>query len=225
MSFAPQVRIPTLVYDLTTPASKTEPGGTMIPGFDPETMRVVAFESFEYTDVWAGLDKVKMTFSDPERKLVDHPKLREFQTKLRFRFGYRDTILSKFRTMKLYRVLQSYPPSGKVQTTLIFFSAGVELGSQRRNFLYKHRGVKRGQFMTAAFVAGLIAKDNGFLPQIEPTRANASASRLEWKQHNQTDIEFLTKIGEGLRAVDEGKPGRYYVQVRDNELIFAPMES
>jgi hypothetical protein len=126
--------------------------------------------------------------------------------------------------MTLVRAEQNYPQSGKVVTTLRFFSSGVKLSHLRRNFTYRHtdqskRGVEK---LKATEVARRIAKKNGLTPVITDAAVATSSAKVEWKQTNQTDMEFLREIGLPLRAAD-GREGAYQVQIRDNSLIFGPI--
>lgn len=234
----PQPRIPQLFYFFDTPtrekdSSGGDTSGLLIPGFD-HTSRDVAFTSFVYEDVWAGLDSVEFTFEDPNQVLADHPLVQVLRTKVAFSFGYmagfgsgEDTMqrtMSKARVMTLYRVAQNYPLNGKIQTKLRFFSAGVKMTHLRRNWVYAQSdpAKQRTTQMPATDVAKQIATANGLTYNIEPARDLTNSKRAEWKQTNQTDMEFLNSIAVGLRAKD-GREGKYQVMIRGNTLHFGPI--
>ncbi len=235
LAAVPQPRIPQLYYTFSVPATAKDPGGVFIPGFDELTQADVAFVSFEYDDVWNGLDSCSLVFEDPNQVLANHPLLKPLQTRIRFSFGYAqgfgETVGSTLqktmahpRTMLLFRVEQNYPQSGKIISTLRFFSSGMKLSHLRRNFTYIHRDeAKRGVVkLNATEVARFIARENGLNPVVEEARVATGSAKEEWKQTNQTDMEFLRQIGLPLRAAD-GREGAYQVMVRDNSLIFGPI--
>ena len=236
LAAVPQPRTPQLFYRFEIPAtSGRSDGGDFQPGFDAQTQGQVAFISMEYEDVWNGLDSCTLVFEDPNRALIDHPLLRPLSTKITFAFGYGqgfgETVgsalqrtMSHPRIMTLVRAEQNYPQSGKVVTTLRFFSSGAKLSHLRRNFTYHHtdqskRGVEK---LKATDVARRIAEKNGLGHAIEPAAVATASAKVEWKQTNQTDMEFLREIGLPLRAAD-GREGAYQVQIRDNTLIFGPI--
>ncbi len=235
LAAVPQPRIPQLYYSFSVPATSKDPGGTFVPGFDKETQANIAFVSLEYEDVWNGLDSCSLVFEDPNQVLANHPFLKPLQTRITFSFGYAQgfgkTVGSSLqrtmahpRTMLLFRVEQNYPQTGKIISTLRFFSSGVKLSHLRRNFTYIHTDeAKRGVVkLNATEVARFIANANGLTPVIEDARVATGSAKEEWKQTNQTDMEFLRQIGLPLRAAD-GREGAYQVMVRDNSLIFGPI--
>lgn len=235
LAAVPQPRVPQLYYSFTVPATSKDPGGTFIPGFDAETQAHIAFVSLEYEDVWNGLDSCALVFEDPNQVLANHPFLKPLQTRITFSFGYSqgfgETVngglqrtMAHPRTMLLFRVEQNYPQSGKITSTLRFFSSGVKLSHLRRNFTYIHSDdAKRGKVkLKATEVARFIAVANGLTPVVTEARVATGSAKEEWKQTNQTDMEFLRQIGLPLRAAD-GREGAYQVMVRDNSLIFSPI--
>ncbi|MCB7129842.1 MAG: hypothetical protein J3T61_09930, partial [Candidatus Brocadiales bacterium] len=236
LAAVPQPRTPQLFYRFEVPSTAgKDDGGDFQPGFDAQTQGQVAFVSMEYEDVWNGLDSCTLVFEDPNRALIDHPLLRPLSTKITFTFGYGqgfgETVgaglqrtMSHPRIMTLVRAEQNYPQSGKVVTTLRFFSSGVKLSHLRRNFTYRHtdqskRGVEK---LKATEVARRIARKNGLTPVITDAAVATSSAKVEWKQTNQTDMEFLREMGLPLRAAD-GREGAYQVMIRDNSLIFGPI--
>ena len=235
LAAVPQPRVPQLYYFFRTPANKKEPGGVFRPGFDVDTQAEVAFVSLEYEDVWNGLDSCTVVFEDPNKKLVNHPLLKVLETRITFSFGYGqgfgETVdsqlqrtMSHDRTMLLFRIEQNYPQSGKVVSTLRFFSSGMKLSHLRRNFTYIQRDpTKRGKVpVSAKDVIEFIAKANGLDPRVCIPKGVTGSTKEEWKQTNQTDMEFLRQMGMGLRD-SEGRTGVYQIMVRDNALIFAPI--
>lgn len=235
----PTPRVPQLFYRFEIAGTEKEDGGDFQPGFDSETQGQVAFISMEYEDTWHGLDSCTFVFEDPNRVLIDHPLLRPLSTKVTFSFGYAQgfgetvggrlqSTMSHCRVMTLVRSEQNYPQSGKVVTTLRFFSSGVKLSHLRRNFTYRHldqskRGVVK---LKATEVAERIAKKNGLNPVITEARVATGSAKELWKQTNQTDMEFLREIGLPLRAAGTeagGREGAFQAMIRDNSLIFGPI--
>jgi hypothetical protein len=133
--------------------------------------------------------------------------------------------MSHPRVMLLIRVEQNYPQSGKIITTLRFISPGAaKYAYLRRNATYFHPDVsKRGvEKVKAEDVARQIARIHGLNHVIEPTKVATGSAKVEWKQTNQTDFEFLRQIGLPLRAAD-GREGAYQAMVRDGNLQFGPI--
>ena len=235
----PTPRVPQLFYRFEIAATAKDEGGSFVPGFDPQTQDQVAFVSMEYEDLWHGLDSCTFVFEDPNRVLIDHPLLRPLSTKVTFSFGYAQgfgetvgarlqSTMSHCRVMTLVRAEQNYPQTGKVGTTLRFFSSGVKLSHLRRNFTYRHldqskRGVEK---LKATEVAKRIAEKNGLHPVITEAKVATGSAKVEWKQTNQTDMEFLRQIGLPLRAAGKeagGREGAFQAMIRDNSLIFGPI--